>query len=150
MDIRLKLNQEVTVGCQPSKQDLQELALEGYRSVVNLRPAGEEVEQLSPTSEGSLVYQLGMEYDHLPAALNSLNSATVDRFRADYAHLPKPVFVHCKSGKRAGAFALLHLAAERGWDGAKTLEEAEQMGLHLDQPQLLAFVESYADQHRTT
>ena len=150
MDKRLKLNQEVTVGCQPSKQDLQELALEGYRSVVNLRMAGEETEQLSPTTEGSLVHQLGMEYEHLPAALNSLSSETVDRFRTDYAHLPKPVFVHCKSGKRAGAFALLHLAAERGWTGAKTLEEAGQMGLHLEQPPLRAFVESYADQHRAT
>ncbi len=147
MDKRLKLNSEVTVGCQPSEQDLQELALEGYKSVVNLRLSGEEAEQLSPTQEGEAVHRLGMQYEHLPAAMRDMKTETVDQFRADYRRLPKPVYVHCKTGKRAGAFALLHLATERGWNGAKTLEEAEEMGIECTQPPLKNFVAAYADEH---
>jgi uncharacterized protein (TIGR01244 family) len=147
MDKRLKLNEELTVGCQPTKQDLQELALEGYRSVVNLRYAGEETEQLSPATEGGVVRRLGMQFEHLPVAHDAVTADVVDQFRDRYNQWPKPVFVHCKSGKRAGAFALLHLAAEFGWDGWQALDEADQMGIELDRQPLRDSVAAYADAH---
>ncbi|MGC3968703.1 MAG: sulfur transferase domain-containing protein [Pirellulales bacterium] len=147
MDKRLKLNAEITVGCQPSKLDLQELALEGYRGVVNLRYAGEEAEQLSPATEGGVVERLGMHYEHLPIAADAVTAEVVDQFRKLVDALPKPVFAHCKSGKRAGLLALLKLAADHGWDGRQTLIEAEQMGIDLDRPALRDFASRYADAH---
>jgi uncharacterized protein (TIGR01244 family) len=147
MDKRLKLNNEITVGRQPTKDDLQELSLEGYRSVVNLRYAGEEAEQLSPATEGGVVQRLGMDYEHLPVAADALTAQTVDQFRKLFAGLAKPAFVHCKSGKRAAVFGLLQLAGERDWDGATVLREAEQMGIDLDLPALRDFLEKYATKH---
>jgi uncharacterized protein (TIGR01244 family) len=147
MDKRLKLNNEITVGGQPTKDDLQELALEGYRSVVNLRYSGEEAEQLSPATEGGVVERLGMGYEHLPVAVDALTSETVDQFRKLFAGLAKPAFVHCKSGKRAAVFGLLQLAGERNWDGPTVLREAEQMGIDLDLPALRDFLEKYATKH---
>ena len=32
----------------------------------------------------------------------------VDRFREKFPNLPKPVYAHCKSGKRAGAMVMMH------------------------------------------
>lgn len=153
MDKRLKLNNEITVGGQPTKDDLQELALEGYRSVVNLRYAGEEAEQLSPATEGGVVERLGMEYEHLPVAADALTSETVDQFRKLFAGLAKPAFVHCKSGKRAAVFGLLQLAVDRDWDGPTVLREAELMGIDVDLPALRDFLAKYAmkrDRNRST
>ena len=150
MDKRLKLNSEITAGPQPSEQDLQELALEGYKSVVNLRFAGEQAEQPTPTAEGELAHRLGMHYEHLPVAMREMEAEKVDQFLRAYPALPKPIFIHCQSGKRAGAFALLRLAAEHGWSGRQAIEQAEQMHIECTQPPLRAFVESYADHHVAT
>ena len=42
-----------------------------------------------------------------------------------------PAFMHCKSGGRAGTFALLHLAIQHGWSIRRALEEGAKMGIDL-------------------
>ena len=141
----MKINDEVTVGPQPSEEQLKELARQGFRSVVNFRTDGEDDQPLSPAQEGETVKALGMEYLHVPVSMKSMAPETVDRFRQRYPDLPKPVFAHCKSGKRAGAMVMMHVAAQSGMSGEQTLEQAERMGFRCDQPELKAFVRQYVD-----
>lgn len=54
---------------------------------------------------------------------------------------------HCKTGKRAGAMVMMHVASERGMSGKEALQQAEQMGFECDQPELKQFVEQYVDSH---
>lgn len=143
----MKLIDEVSVGAQPTHEQLKMLAQQGYKAVINFRTIGEEDQPISPAEEGEKVNNLGMKYLHVPVSAESMKAETVDKFRKQYVSLPKPVFAHCKSGKRAGAMVMMHMASEQGMSGKKTLEKAEQMGFECDQPELKEFVEHYVDQH---
>ena len=146
----MKINGQVTVGGQPSADELKELAGQGFKSIVNFRTEGEEDQPLSPAEEGEQVGGLGLQYLHVPVSMQSMTAETVDRFREQFDKLPTPVFAHCKGGTRAGAMVMMHLASEQGMSGEQTLKQAEQMGFECKQPELKRFVETYVDQHART
>ena len=148
MQQRMKLNEQITVGAQPTEQQLPELQRGGFRTVINLRTAGEEEQPLPPEAEGERVREQGMEYRHLPVSMEAMGPELVDRFRQELEAAPEPVFVHCKSGTRAGAFSMMHLAVQAGWSGADTLQKAEEMGFECKQPELKEFVKRYIDGHQ--
>ena len=149
MQDRMKISDAVTVGGQPAEGQLADLASGGFKTVVNLRTPGEPEQPLSPDAEGEKVRALGMEYLHIPVSTKDMRAEQVDEFREKLAALPKPAFVHCHRGKRAGAFVMMGAAADHGMTGDQTLRQAEQMGFECDQPALKEFVKGYVDQRRT-
>lgn len=142
---QMKINDEVTVGPQPTEDEIQKLGHQGFKSVVNFRAAGEYQQPLSPDAESEVVDAAGMEYLNIPVFAQSMDPDVVDRFRRRFAELPKPVFAHCKSGKRAGAMVMMHIAVEQGMSGEAALQKAKEMGFECDQPQLEQFVRHYLD-----
>ena len=144
---QMKVNDDVTVGPQPTEYEIQKIANQGFKSVVNFRTDGEDQQPLSPDAEAKAVDAAGMQYLNIPVSMQSMGSDLVDRFREKYAELPKPVFAHCKSGKRAGAMVMMHVAVEHGMSGEETLQKAKEMGFECDQPQLEQFVRQYVDSH---
>jgi uncharacterized protein (TIGR01244 family) len=86
---------------------------------------------------------------HIPVSDDSLSGEVVDGFRREIARLPKPVLVHCASGKRSGAFAMMDVAVEQGMSGEEVIRKAEAMGFECDQPGLERFVRDYVDWHRS-
>lgn len=144
---KMKINDQVTVGPQPSAEEIRQLKEQGFRTVVNFRTDGEDEQPLSPADEGEAVKVADMNYLHIPVSMKSMGSELVDRFREQYPDLPKPVFAHCKSGKRAGAMVMMHMAVEQGMSGEKTLQKAEEMGFKCEQEELRDFVKSYVDSH---
>lgn len=145
MQSTLKIDDQVTVGPQPSEQDIYDLGGQGFKTVVNFRTEGEEKQPISPDAEGEKVKAAGMEYLHIPVSMDSMGPELVDQFREKYPDLPKPVFAHCKSGKRAGAMVMMNMAVEHGMTGEQTLQKAEEMGFECDKPELMEFVKNYVD-----
>lgn len=146
MPERMKFNDQLTVGPQPSENELESFPSEGFRSVVNFRTAGEDDQPLSPEAEGEKVRSAGMSYLHVPVSIDGMEMSQVDEFRKHYASLPQPVFAHCKSGKRAGAMMMMHTAVENGMSGEQALEQAKNMGFECDKPELEQFVKEYVNQ----
>lgn len=142
-----KISDQVSVGPQPSEDDIQQINSQGFKTVVNFRTEGEEDQPLSPEAEGEKVEATGMEYLSIPVSMKSMGPELVDQFREKYPDLPKPVFAHCKSGKRAGAMVMMHMAVEQGMTGEQTLQKAKEMGFECDQPELEQFVKGYVDKH---
>lgn len=147
MQNTMKINDDVTVGPQPSDDEISELGQQGFKTVVNFRTEGEEEQPLAPDVEGEKVKAAGMEYLHVPVSMKAMGPETVDEFRAKFADLPKPVYAHCKSGKRAGATAMMHMAVEQGMTGEQTLQKAQEMGFECDKEELREFVAQYVDSH---
>lgn len=143
----VKITDRLSVGGQPSEEGLQRLAEEGVKTVVNLRTTGEKDQPLSPEEEGRKVGDLGMRYVHIPVSMKSMGPEQVERFRDELKGAPSPVFVHCASGKRAGAFAMMATAVESRMTGEDTLKKAESMGFECDVPELKEFVKGYIDGH---
>lgn len=144
----MKLNEQLTVGAQPSEAQLQDLKAQGFQSVVNLRTEGEEEQPLSPQQEGEKAGALGLNYLNIPVSSEQMQPEQVDEFRRKLGDLPAPVYVHCKSGMRAGAFSMMHLAVEGGRTGEETIKQAMQMGFECDKPGMKEFVKGYIDSHQ--
>lgn len=140
-----KINDQVTVGPQPAKDEIEHLNKDGFKTVVNFRTESEDEQPLSPAAEGEAVREAGLQYLHLPVSMKDMSPELVDQFREKFAGLPKPVFAHCKSGKRAGAMVMMDMAVSQGMSGDEALEQAKQMGFECDQPQLEQFVRQYVD-----
>ncbi len=146
MPKRMKFNDQLTVGPQPSENEIESLANEGFQSVINFRTPGEEDQPLSPEQEREKVKSAGMNYLHVPVSMEGMEMSRVDEFRKQYPSLPQPVFAHCKTGKRAGAMMMMHTAVEKGMSGEQALEQAKTMGFECDKPELEQFVKEYVNQ----
>ena len=146
MQKTIRVSDRISVGGQPTESELRELGQAGFKTVVNLRTPNEENQPLPPGEEGRVVKESGMEYFHIPVSIDAMNETQVDDFRRQVTKLPAPILVHCASGKRAGAFAMIHAALEQGMSGDQALQTAEQMGFECDQPRLKEFVKNYIDE----
>lgn len=145
MSARKKISPDVAVGSQPTVSELASLLNEGFRTIVNFRTAGEEDQPMSPESEGEKARAEGLEYLHFPVSMQAMSPELVDEFREQWHSLTKPIFAHCKSGKRAGALVMMHTAVEQGMSGDEALAKAEELGFECDQPELRSFVKDYVD-----
>jgi uncharacterized protein (TIGR01244 family) len=147
MPDKMKINDQVTVGPQPSEEEIAQLAQDGFQTVVNFRTDGEEEQPLSPAAEGEKVESAGMKYLNIPVSMESMGPEQVDQFRSQFKDLSKPLYAHCKSGKRAGAMVMMHMAVEQGMTGDQTLQKAEDMGFECEKEELRTFVKNYVDGH---
>ncbi|MFU8863616.1 MAG: beta-lactamase hydrolase domain-containing protein [Rhodobacterales bacterium] len=129
----------------PEPEALQQATSGGVKSVVNFRALGEKG-GLSPEEEQHHAERLGLNYLHHPVTADDLDVAFVDDFRRSLDNLPQPVFLHCASGRRAGAMTLMALATDKGWDGDTALQEGKARGVDLTEEKIGQFVKSYADE----
>jgi len=117
----------VLTGGQPSKQALEQAKQQGYRTIVNLRPAGE----FSDWDESAVVKQLGMEYVSIPvgsaADLKDTNIQRLDAVLKDKSKYP--IIVHCASGNRVGALFALRAAKIEGKDAETALRIGREAGM---------------------
>ena len=127
----------------PDEAALRQAASAGIRSVVNFRAADET--GLSPADERRVVEAAGLTYLHKPVATKSLSADEVDDFRRSLDDLPQPVLLHCAAGKRAGAMALMAVAADRGIGGDEALEIGRKAGVDLTAEDIGQFVKRYLD-----
>ena len=128
----------------PDRDAIRSFAEQGFRSVVNHRTDGER-QDLPPFEEGGAVNEAGMDYLHHPVSGDSLDDFIVDSFREKVPGLPTPILVHCGSGRRAGALALMHVASEQGMSGEDALRKGREAGLELGS--LAEFVRNYVERH---
>ena len=146
---RIKISGGLSVDTgQPTREELERLAREGFKTVVNLRTAGEQNQPLSPEAEGDVTRNAGLDYLHISVASTDPRPEQVDQFQEKLAELPGPVLVHCASGKRSGAFAILQTARQEGLSGEQALARAKQLGFDWKSPELESFVTRYLDQRR--
>lgn len=142
---------ELAVGGTPRPEELERLAEEGFRSVIDLRLSREaEGSETLPTpdEEGERVRALGLDYFHLPVDAEEIQPSEVDRFHAAVEDLPSPVFVHCGIGGRAAAMAAIHEGIRLGLDGREAVRRARSAGLELENGGLSEAVRTFVDERR--
>jgi uncharacterized protein (TIGR01244 family) len=145
MENVVKIDERFTVAkFAPTADALKRAANEGFKSVVNLRTASEK-QEVTPEEEREHAEAAGLTYLHHPVDGEKLSEGLVDSFREKAEALPGPVLVHCASGKRSGAFVMMHRGVEQGMSGDEVIEKAESMGFECDTPGLKDFVRGYVD-----
>lgn len=117
----------VTSG-QPAAADWAPLAAQGIRTVVNLRPVGEQPGR----DEASEVRAAGMRYIDIPVAnADAINPENARRLHQalSAAYRDGPVLLHCASANRAGGLLALALVTEHGMPLEDALEIGRKAGM---------------------
>ena len=138
------LTDSYATGGQPSDMAFGKLAASGFRSVVDLRTAGEGADL---EKERKLVEQSGMRYFNVPVVSSAPRPEQADEFLQivnEKAH--QPMLIHCATANRVGAFMMIFRVLEQGWSEDKALEEAERIGL--SSGGLKKFAHNYISQHK--
>ncbi|MBD2690891.1 beta-lactamase hydrolase domain-containing protein [Anabaena catenula] len=124
MNIVRKINQELAISGQITQYQLNQIAEEGYKSVLNLCFADEKCwwEDEQKNTEF-----LGLCYVNVPTKLESLNHQAALRVFQIIRELPKPMLIHCDISIRSAAIVLLYIATKQGID----FEQAWQQTIKL-------------------
>jgi len=138
----LRINSEICTGGQPTMEDLARMKAEGVRAVLNLRRPSE----YNAEEEALKAKDLGLRYFNIP--VNGIEPK--DEQAGEFLKLladpqNRPVFIHCTSANRVGAFWMIRRVLVDHWklDDAET--EARKMGLHSQN--LLDFARTYIARH---
>ncbi len=91
----------LSVSPQLTLQDLAVLKSQGFRTIINNRPDGEEDRQTTSDELRSAAQGLGLDYHHLPIVPGQLSDADVEQFADVMGRVSGPVMAFCRTGTRA-------------------------------------------------
>lgn len=113
------LNEKVGVGAAPeSKDDVAELAQQGFQAILNVQEPNEDVE-LPARDEALAAKSKRLFYLNFPVD-DDVSQLDVDQFCTKLKLLPPPTYVHGTGDGKAAALAVIALARQNKW----SLEEA--------------------------
>ncbi|AND70317.1 hypothetical protein ATSB10_28630 [Dyella thiooxydans] len=115
MDIR-PLTDTLSVSPQITPSDLAKLAAQGFRTVINNRPDGEEPGQPASAAMAQAAAAAGLEYRYIPVVPGQLPDALVDGFADALAGLPGPTLAYCRTGTRSTTLWALQAARQQPAD----------------------------------
>jgi len=142
IDHFVRVDERVCTGGQPTREQLASLRGQGIRTVIDLREASEQ----DIEAEGVEVRRLGLRFVSIPVAAASPRPEQADAFLAATADPAVfPMFVHCASGNRVGAFWMIRRVLVDGWNETKAEDEARRVGL--SRQNLLEFAREYIRAH---
>ena len=138
------LDDRFATGGQPNDSAFPKLAANAYRVVLNLRT---DAEGADLSHEQAAVEKAGLRYIGIPVDPAAPKTEQVDAFLKAINDVDnQPMFIHCGSGNRVGAFWLIHRIVDQGWTEEKALPEAIQIGL--TSVSLKAFASDYINSHK--
>ena len=112
------------------REDIEALARQGVRTIVNNRPDGEDLGQLPAGEARRLAEAHGIAYHHIPVTAASLTSGDVDAMATVLAEAEQPMVLHCRSGTRSTLlWALVRL--RDGEEPSTLVDEAARQGIDI-------------------
>lgn len=141
MDIK-RLDDRLSVTAQPSLEDIETLAREGYRSIISNRPRGETEDQPNMQVLKEKAESLGMVWREIPVKPGEYSEADIDAFAEVLESSPAPIVGFCRTGKRVSHLWAYSQAPECP---IPELMQAAQMAGHDLEP-LRADLQRHADE----
>jgi uncharacterized protein (TIGR01244 family) len=132
-----KVSDNLSVAGQVTPKELQQLAAEGFKSVLNLR-ASDEAGFLN--DEQQQAKDLGLEYANVPLQPKQSDQELTQQAIEIVNDLPKPILIHCAGGARAGGIALIATAIQESLSYEEITQRATELGISLEQPHLKQFL----------
>ncbi|MBP2446950.1 bifunctional sulfur transferase/dioxygenase Blh [Rhizobium leguminosarum] len=105
----IQITEKLWVSPQPGVDEFPCFHDQGFETLINVRPDGEDAEQPGNAKEKDAAHHAGMDYAFIPVAASSITEADVRAFQKTLGEADGKVLAHCKSGTRA---VLLHLIGE--------------------------------------
>ena len=140
----LRVNTEFCTAGQPTPEQISDLQADGIRAVLNLRVPSEH----DAAAEEAAVRAHGMNYFNIPVDGANVREEQVEEFLAltdDVTN--QPMFIHCGSANRVGAFWLIRRVIRDSWSVSDAETEAVEIGL--TSAALKDFALQYIETHDT-
>ena len=96
-----QLTDILSVSAQIDEADIDALAGQGFRSLINNRPDGEVPGQPDRSALAAAAARYGMAYTHLPVVSGQWHEDVVAAFTDALHTLPTPILAFCRSGTRS-------------------------------------------------
>jgi uncharacterized protein (TIGR01244 family) len=130
-----QLTEQLSVAAQISPEDMADLAMAGFRSVINNRPDGEADGQPASALLAVAAALHGLAYRHLPVVPGQLSDQHAAEFAEALSKLPPPILAFCRTGTRSSSLWALQASS----DADAVLETAHRAGYDLQslRPRLL-------------
>lgn len=132
-----KVSDDLSVAGQISAEELKKLAIEGFKSVLNLRDPDETGFFHNEQQQAEIV---GLEYANVPLNPKEPNQQLTAKAILEIDHLPKPILIHCAGGARAAGIALIADAIQAGLTYEEIVQKATELDINLEQPHLKQFL----------
>ncbi len=127
MSIGRRLDDHISVSGQILPGDVAHLAAQGFRTIVNNRPDGEQLNQPGASEIEDAARAAGLAYHHIPVA-GGFSPDQVEAMAHALAH--GPVFAFCAAGTRSTYLWALARAAS-GDDAGTLIAKAAAAGYDL-------------------
>lgn len=138
-----KIDDDYSSAGQLTPEQLQQAAVSGFRSVLNLRAPNEPG---FLANEADQAEDLGLAYANTPVDPQISELEPLDKALYALENLPKPVLVHCRGGARATAVALAAIAIQEHLSLEQFTQRVQEQGLTLQQPQIQQFLQDHYGQ----
>ncbi|MBO9099806.1 MULTISPECIES: bifunctional sulfur transferase/dioxygenase Blh [unclassified Rhizobium] len=119
-----RVTEKLSVMPQPDLGDFKLFADQGFTTLVNARPDGEEPSQPGTAAEEDAAQRAYLKYAFVPVTVSTITEADVRAFQRVMDQSPGPVVAHCKSGTRA---LLLYVIGE-ALDGRMAVADVTAFG----------------------
>jgi sulfide:quinone oxidoreductase len=94
------INDFLSIAGQITREDIAALAKQGYGTVINNRPDGEEPGQLTRAEAEAEAAKHGIAYRYIPVTSATITRRDAVAFQNAVLRGPQPVLAHCRSGTR--------------------------------------------------
>ncbi|MDI6028388.1 bifunctional sulfur transferase/dioxygenase Blh [Corticibacterium sp. UT-5YL-CI-8] len=127
----IPVTKKFSVAGQLQPEDFAELARNGFKTIINNRPDGEEGSQLGSAAEEEAARAAGLDYVFIPVTSSNMRPEDVRRFAETIVASDGPVLAHCRSGARS--FYMWVLAGDAdGFSDDKLIAVAGKIGIAPD------------------
>ena len=131
MNPPIKVTEEFFVAAQPDRNDIGDLAGQGFRTVINNRPDGEAADQPSHAEMRTAAERLGLEYRYIPVKTATITMSDVEAQAKAVRDCPRPVVAHCRSGTRSYLLWAADRVLKGGEDPERLVANAAESGIDL-------------------
>ena|SRR5579883_409663 len=125
MEIIRRINDELAIAGSITTVDLEQIAIEGYKSILNLR----SLDHHHLSAQQQNVEYLGLRYVNLPIDVEVMSPEIAVKVLKQIDQLPKPALVCCNNATLAAAMVLMHIAIGQGETLQQAFKRAESLGL---------------------
>ncbi|PIE47217.1 MAG: TIGR01244 family phosphatase [Gammaproteobacteria bacterium] len=92
---------EVVFSPQITAERIESIVQQGFKTVINNRPDGEELDQPTSKQIADACEQAGLAYGEFLFSGNDLTEQLVTEFAKYFNQAEQPVFMFCRSGNRS-------------------------------------------------
>lgn len=95
------MTHQVSFAGQITPEQVQQIAADGFKTIINNRPDGEAADQPTSSEIEAAAKAAGLAYKEISFAGNALNQQHVEDFADYFNQAEQPILMFCRTGNRS-------------------------------------------------